>query len=134
MTTNTCPRALGRAESCTCGGATCGGERDPLAIVEVDWGRPQRGHGRRRGGMVLGAMSAAPTGIRRYADYRACVPGGMSDAEWEEVRVFAQDEDRDLYVALRRGGASHAASCVAVYAVDEARRVGGEDADAGVQP
>lgn len=31
MTTHTCPRALGRAEPCTCGGATCGGERDPLA-------------------------------------------------------------------------------------------------------
>ena len=31
MMTNTCPRALGRAEPCTCGGATCGGERDPLA-------------------------------------------------------------------------------------------------------
>lgn len=24
MMTNTCPRALGRAEPCTCGGATCG--------------------------------------------------------------------------------------------------------------
>lgn len=27
MMTHTCPRALGRAEPCTCGGATCGGDR-----------------------------------------------------------------------------------------------------------
>lgn len=74
-----------------------------------------RGQGRRANGQVVGGMSAAPTGKRVYRDYRASVPGGMTDAEYNEIRVFAQDEDRDRYVGLRQAGTPHGDACLAVY-------------------
>lgn len=95
-----------------------------VPMVDVDWGRRRRGAGRRAGAQVMGAMADPPTGIRRYPDFRSAVPEGMSDPEWDEVKLF-DDEDKRLYVGLRQAGRDHEAAALAVYQQMNLRRAGG---------
>jgi hypothetical protein len=68
-----------------------------------DWGT-SRGQGKRSGGMVVGGMSAAPTGIKSYDDPKATV----GPEAWETIKCLGglagQDEDLDLAVAAIQHG------------------------------
>ena len=48
---------------------------------EVDWGTSRRGQGKRRGGMVMGAMSDAPKGKKSYVDVLGKASLNRSDKE-----------------------------------------------------
>lgn len=89
------------------------GEAVRLKTYTVDWGHSSS-QGKRGGGQVTGAMADPPKGIKTYIDYRGSVPHGMSDAEWDEVRLFGDEGMRD-YVALRQSGATHHDAAVAFY-------------------
>lgn len=86
----------------------------------VDWGQSRR-QGRRSGGQVTGAMADPPRGGKTYIDYRGSVPGGLSDQEWEEARLFG-DDYLSQYVRDRQYGATHHDACVRVYRAMEASR------------
>lgn len=79
----------------------------PPKEYTIDWGAKQRGQGKRRGGMVMGAMSDAPTGIKTYVDRTANLP----DIEAVKSDISILDYDmQTLYLKARSAGYNHITS------------------------
>lgn len=84
----------------------------PEKVRIIDWGPKHRGQGRRSGGMILGSMSAAPVGIKKYysidnSKYVADVKAGPSP--------IMDGHQTMRYYKAREFGCSHIQACV--YAV-----------------
>lgn len=103
-----------------------------------DWGS-NRGHGKRSGGMVAGAMSAAPQGKKTYTN----VVGSLPEAEANEVNQTWDGRPPAEYMKARSGGLDHDQAMLVGYAArdpdytwDQAlARLKGEGApDAGPKP
>jgi hypothetical protein len=70
-----------------------------------NWGTTARGQGKRLGGgMIRGAMSAAPTGIKEYPDFERAK--GMTPDIWEEVRLMTDEGKKAVIGALQAGWSS----------------------------
>ena len=65
---------------------------------QIDWGPRQRGQGRRAGGMVMGAMSGAPTGIKTYTNRLGNLPKEQADAV---CKTSLRDSHHGLDMCLR---------------------------------
>jgi hypothetical protein len=68
---------------------------------EEDWGARQRGQGKRIGGMVQGAMSAGPVGIKTYADPKNA--RGVTEEIREELSLLAFEDKKAVIGALQAG-------------------------------
>jgi hypothetical protein len=69
---------------------------------DEDWGAKARGQGKRLGGgMVRGAMSSAPSGIKRYPDFQRAK--GMTPAVWKEIKLMTDEGKRAVIGALQAG-------------------------------
>lgn len=90
-------------------------DKFPPTVTVVDWGNNTRGQGKRRGGMVMGAMSAAPRGIKRYTN----VFGGLPDFEQhrEELGMLPDfGAVRSIYMRGRAVGLNHDQAMLLAYA------------------
>lgn len=76
----------------------------------VDWGT-NRGQGKRGGGMVRGAMSDPPKGVKTYLNSFAKLP----EDEAKEIRLH-DDHERNLYSKARTAGLSHESAMRYMYA------------------
>lgn len=83
-------------------------------IEVVDWGQPERGQGRRSGGMVKGSMSNAPRGVKLYTSLIAKLP----ERDHDDLKGFGiwGLGSQLSYVRARAGGYSHEAAIAFVHA------------------
>lgn len=90
-------------------------DKFPPTVRTVDWGTSNRGQGKRSGGMVAGAMSAAPKGIKHYTN----IFGGLPDYEEHKLELGTLPEFggvRSIYMRGRAVGLKHAQAMVLAYA------------------
>ncbi len=77
--------------------------RYPLKFIRHDLRRTMRGQGKRRGGMIMGAM-AARTGVSLELDVVATF--GCTEEDAEEIKLFNQWEF-NIYRKQREAGNNH---------------------------
>lgn len=90
-------------------------DKFPPTVTTVDWGTSNRGQGKRRGGMVMGAMSAAPRGVKKYIN----IFGGLPDYEKNQTELGGLPEFgavRSIYLRGRAVGLTHGQSMLLAYA------------------
>lgn len=90
-------------------------DKFPPTVRTVDWGTSTRGQGKRRGGMVMGAMSAAPKGVKKYVN----IFGGLPDFEQHKDELGLMPDFgavRSIYLRGRAVGLNHAQASLLSYA------------------
>lgn len=90
-------------------------DKFPPTVTTVDWGTSTRGQGKRRGGMVMGAMSAAPRGVKKYVN----IFGGLPDYKQHETDLGGLSDFgavRSIYLRGRAVGLNHSQAMVLAYA------------------
>ena len=90
----------------------------PLKFKTVDWGPRPRGQGKRNGGMIMGAMSDAPTGKKSYVDYAKTF--NLSKDQAEEVGYWGYSHPAfHIYWRARASGLNHDAAMLEGYKGEE---------------
>lgn len=91
------------------------GLKFPLKYIRHDLRGSMRGQGKRRGGMIMEAMSAG-TGVSLEFDVKATF--GLTDEEAEEVKLFSQWEF-NAYRKHRQAGDDHDKAAIAAWKVGD---------------
>lgn len=91
-------------------------DRARVPSRQVDWGPRSRKQGKRiGGGMIIGSMSAAPTGIRKYPDYQKAK--GVTRKTWEEIRPMPDEYKKAVIGAIQSGWSANRALVAAYMAL-----------------
>lgn len=96
---------------------TCPKVYEPVPF-QIDWGS-NRGQGKRRGKMVMGAMSDAPRGIKTYYDAYGSLPD-VNDIRTDVRSLDAFQEFR--YMKARDYGLNHTEAFLFSFSIDSLQR------------